>query len=830
MRVLHDRPFPVGARMKRLPVLLCLVSGAATAAQNLAPLYVAPDLVRNPAQRAAPAAATKPVGGVSAPAGATPVTGVATPRPATAPKGAAVVAGEGAPVRQLAPGETFIEARSMTGKQDVEMVAEGDVVLSRDDVTLRADRVTYRELQDEAEAEGNVRVNQGSDLEVRGPRARVLLGAQTGEFETPEYRISREGKAVPGEPAQSVSGGGRADMLYFEGENQYRLANATWSSCPAPDPDWYLKASEMKLDYDREVGEAKHTTIVFKDVPIAYVPWAHFPLADRRQSGFLAPSFGTSNKTGLDIATPYYFNLAPNYDATFTPRVMGRRGVQLGGEFRYLTESYGGTSRLEWLPEDAVTGGARAAGSIQHLQTFFPGFTGSLNLNGVSDSQYFEDLSTRLSNVSKANLVREGTLRYAADDWWSVTGRMQSYQTLSGTKPYRRLPQLLLNAARPDMPLGSTVSFAGEYTQFEHPDDDRPQGNRLILYPQVAMPITTSYFNITPKLGVHYTRYEMDQPVSPGENSFSRALPIASVDSSMVFERDVNWGGRDYIQTLEPRLFYVYVPYESQSPLKYPIFDTAYYDFNFAQIFSENIFSGGDRIANANQLTAALTSRLIDAGTGAEKMKVAVGQRYYFVDQRVLLHSTDVARTGKRADIVAAFGGEVATKTTLDTGWQYNPNDGNTERFSVDLRWQPEVAKALGVAWRYKRNPENADPDNPTGYRDLDITGQWPLGGRWYAVGRFNRSLLEHRTTEAIAGLEYNGGCWVLRTALHRFATRRSENSTTNDNAGSTTAFFVQLEFNGLTSLGSSPVSLLRRSVPGYSMINERPTLADDFE
>jgi LPS-assembly protein len=389
---------------------------------------------------------------------------------------------------------------------------------------------------------------------------------------------------------------------------------------------------------------------------------------------------------------------------------------------------------------------------------------------------------------------------------------------------------VLVNAARPELGLGTAMNFQGEYVQFDHPDSNRPQGSRMILYPQVSLPIETSFFSLTPKIGVHHTHYDLDQPVSSGVTSLNRTLPIVSVDSSVVFERETSWGGKGYTQTLEPRLYYVYVPFEDQDPNKYPIFDTAYYDFNFAQIFTENIFSGGDRVSNANQLTAAVTSRLIDPSTGAQVFKAAVGQRYYFADQRVLLRSTDVARTGKRADIVAALTGEVASKTTLDTGWQYNPNDGETERFNVDLRWQPEVAKALSIAWRYKRNPENADPNNPTGFRDIDITGQWPLGGRWYGVGRYNRSLLEHRTTEAIAGLEYNGGCWVFRGALHRFATRKDDLSTSSDNAGSTTALYLQLEFNGLTSLGSSPVSLLRRSVPGYGMINDNRIFNDDLE
>jgi LPS-assembly protein len=812
----------IGSRMKRIPLLLYCMSGGAMAAGNLPPLVVPADLLGAPAPRR-PAPAPAPV---EAPTPAA----VVTPVPATAPTEVGAEAAPAAPggasseraqvpvAVTTAPGATYVEADHMSGLQDVEMVAEGNAVLRRDDLTLTADRLVYRQVEDEAVAEGNVKLQRGDDW-MAGPRAELVVGLQTGEFETPRYSMSRPMPTEADQPARIISGGGHADTLQLEGENQYRLKNATWSTCQSDDPDWYVRARELELDYDRKVGTAHGGSVVFQDVPLFYTPWLRFPLVNQRQSGFLTPTFGTSNKTGVDLALPYYWNIAPNYDATFTPRYMGRRGLQLGGEFRYLTPSYSGTSRVEWLPSDAVTGGDRAAGSIEHVQRFMPGLTGRLNLNGVSDKQYFEDLSNRLDNVAQSNLVREGRLDYSSGSWWSASALAQSYQTLSGTAPYRRLPQFKVNALRGLPVADTTFAFEGTYIEFKHPDEGNPEGSRMVLYPQFSWPMERGGFSFTPKLGMHYTRYDLSTPVSAGNDSLTRALPIASMDGSVVFERDWNFLGNDYVQTLEPRLFYVYIPHREQSPNEYPIFDTAYYDFDFAQMFSENIFSGSDRVANANQLTAAITSRLYDPVSGAQRLQAAVGQRYYFADQRVLLRSNDTARTGKRADIVAALTGTVAADTTLDTGWQYNPNDGETERFSFDLRWQPGFAKALGIAWRYKRNA-SLDPLRPTGYRDIDITGQWPLGGRWYGVGRFNRSLLEHRTTEAIAGLEYDGGCWVFRTAFHRFATRSGTNDTIDDSS-STTALFVQLELNGLASVGSSPLSLLKRSVPGYGKINE---------
>lgn len=698
----------------------------------------------------------------------------------------------------MAAGATEVRAQQISGTRAVELVAEGNAELRREGIVLSADRLTYNELTDEARAEGNVLLAQGPDR-VEGPRANLKIAEQVGEFEAPQYRFSRRSDPAPGEAVREISGSGHADVLHFEGENHYRLENATWSTCQADDPDWYIKARDLELDYDREVGVVRGGSVIFQDVPIFWWPWAEFPLVAQRQSGFLSPTVGVSNKAGVDISVPYYWNLAPNYDATFAPRFMGRRGVQLGGEFRYLTPGYRGESRVEWLPRDAVTGEERALGSVQHQQRITPHLYGSLDLNAVSDDQYFEDLSSRLSVASQVNLLREGRLSYVASDWWSASALVQSYQTLFGEDPYRRLPQLLLNANRQDMAAGTVFGFRGEYVQFEHSDSRKPEGSRFTLYPQLSLPFERPGYYVTPKIGVHHTQYALDRDLTGKSDSITRSLPIFTLDSGLNFERDTTLFAREYLQTLEPRIYYVRTPYRNQDDI--PVFDTARFDFGFAQIFSENLYAGGDRIADANQITAAVTSRLIDPGTGAERMRATVGQRYYFDDQRVTLPG-EPRRDGRRADMLAAFSGRVTTNSWIDSAWQYNPRDQLTERFNFKVRYQPEFAKALNLGYRYSREV----------LEDLDLSGQWPLGGGWYGVARVTRSLKENRITETIAGVEYDGGCWVVRSAVHRFATNPDD---------VTEALFLQLELNGLASVGSSPVNLLKRSVAGYGKINE---------
>ena len=733
-----------------------------------------------------------------------------------------------------AGGETRISALRVYGTQAIDMVAEGDVALQRDALTLTADRLIYREPTDEVLAEGNVCLRQDNGkAEMSGSSASLVIGARTGEFVDPKYSMSRIRQShEEGAPPREVSGSGQADSLRIEGENQYRGTNATWSTCKGPKPDWYIKAGELKLDYDREIGTVRDSVLVFKDVPFFWLPWAEFPLVGQRHSGLLPPSMESSNRTGFGFAVPYYWNIAPNYDLTLTPRYMSRRGVQLGAEARYMGTAYSGTVRAEHMVRDSLTGESRTLGSLLHQQWLTPTLYGSVDLNSVSDDQYFEDLSTRVSMSSKVNLLREGRLIYTGGGWWNLSALAQSYQTLSpdpnnpAVTPYRRLPQILFNAARPGefRSLGTSgLDFAwkSEFVRFSHPDDNYADASRLMAYPQVSLPLEWSGFYITPKIGIHYTRYNIDRERNlPGmRESISRSVPIFSIDSGLNFERETNLFGRDYVQTLEPRVYYLNTKYRRQDDI--PLFDTSRFDFGLAQIFSENLYTGGDRIADANQLTAAVTSRLINPVTGIENMRVILGQRYYFQDQRVTLNYYDESgqlrkveanRTDRRADVLAGIGTQMGRYASFESLWQYNPRDRQTERYTATMRYNPGHTRALNLAYRYARDI----------LRDVDVSGQWPLWGKWYGVTRLTYSLEDDKMTETIAGLEYNGGCWVLRMGGHRYRTRMSRFNS---------AYFMQLELNDFTSIGpgGNVVNLIKRSVPGYGKINE-PTNGDLFK
>ncbi|MFZ4534707.1 lipid IV(A) palmitoyltransferase PagP [Propionivibrio sp.] len=784
------------------------------------------------------------------------------------------------PKDSAVPRPVFLSSLRMAGTVDREFIAEEEAELRKIGTVLNADRLTYWPIDDEVEAEGNVRLQQEEDL-ITGPKMRLKMEDQVGYFEQPSYTLKRQpqpgskaaedkayaaslaaqhggdswltsGFAAPRmlniKPGQTsfddptkmptntmTEGRGEADRIDFEGENQYRMTNGTYTTCAPGNDDWYVKASTLKLDYDREVGEGDNGRIYFLDVPILYSPWLSFSLNNERKSGFLAPSFGTTSVNGIDLGLPYYWNIAPNMDATITPRVLGKRGVQLNNEFRYLNSAYGGLvqsqARVEVLPDDRLRNGdSRYALSFLHTQPLANGFAGSINYNKVSDGNYFIDLSNLIAQTSQVNLLQQGMLSYGGGGWWTATANFQSYQTLQpdpanpNRDPYRMLPQITVMARKPDLYLTDS-SFMGQYTNFTRPAQtyngatlagDSVQ--RTVLYPSVALPYVTPGWYVTPKIGVNIRNYALSGQAAGTPDSISSTLPIFSVDSGMTFERPSNWFGRDYTQTLEPRLYYLNVPYKNQDQI--PVMDTGLADFNFAQIFSENQFSGWDRINNANQLTAAATSRLIEPSTGNEIMRAMFGQRFYFTPNKVALTPTS-STTGngqwEKSDILAAFSGQVLPKVFADTALEYNVSGRQAQRFSIGGHYLPEPGKVLNAAYRYNRGGTNAPIDQ------IDLSGQWPLSGRWHAVGRINYSFKDDATNlssttqggsmiESIAGLEYNGGCWVVRGVVQRIAL--TQNTTSS-------GFFIQLELSDFSRIGSSPLDLLKRNVQGYSLINQ---------
>lgn len=710
-----------------------------------------------------------------------------------------------APAKPSTEPPVYITADRQQGHEDAEVEAFGQAELVKADQTVRADYLTYFQPEDEVYAKGNVSIEQKGDT-AEGPELRLKLGDKQGYMESPTYHFTE------------TDGRGVADKMEFRGQDKYLFDQATYTTCPVGNDDWYLRVKELDMDRTVNTGIAHQATVMFKDVPVLYAPRMSFALKKERKSGFLTPTFAASGNNGIQLTLPYYWNIAPDRDATFTPHYMGKRGLQVGAEFRYLEPTYGGQISYETLPNDKVTGANRNAFFLQHTQFFGYGWSGSLNLQKVSDPQYFTDLSTTIAQTSQALLPREGTVSYTGGGWWNFIGRVQKWQSLStpDNPPYYRTPQLLAAGTRrlfgdANNLYGVNFTFNSEYVDFTHPTLVNAQ--RAIFYPSVSLPITPIYGYITPKLGVHMTRYMFDKDTTSLADT-SRTVPIFSLDSGLYFDRELSLFGRDFQQTLEPRAYYVRTPFRDQNNI--PIFDTGDAGFGVAQIFTENRFSGGDRISDANQVTVGVTSRFLEAN-GVERLRATVAQRYYLTLPQVTLPG-QAAPDRKISDLLAGVGGQLSRAWWLDSFWQYNPDLSRTEIFNVATRYRPGEGKVLNMSYRYSATPTaTVFGVNPGGFKQIDVSGQWPLYGRWHGVGRMNYSILDKAILESLAGVEYDGGCWAARAVVHSLTTGVDPSGV----PVKSNAIFFQLELNGLSSIGSNPLDILNRNIYGYTKFNQ---------
>jgi LPS-assembly protein len=693
---------------------------------------------------------------------------------------------------QQAEEPVTIDAQSIEGISGLEVTARGGVEFRQDATSVYADYLKYNREFGRLEAEGGVRLTQDGDR-FTGQRLRLDTTDFTGVLEQPSFLMRR------GQTAR-----GSAERVEFLGKDRYRLGRGFFTTCEPGNDDWYFTASEVDLDYNEQTGTMYGARLHFFDVTILGTPYASFPLENRRKSGVLAPQFAQSTQRGTELGVPFYWNIAPEQDLTVTPVYMSERGEQLKGHYRYLNERFSGEARGEYLPEDRVLGVARSGYSWQHEHRFTPSLLGRLDLNRVSDDAYFVDLYSQVRQVSTGNLPRDGYLQYNGSFGKTslfAQGRVQRFQTLQDplnpiVSPYHRVPQLNLSVTRNEIGERLDATVPAEYVQFSHPT--LVEGARSTLAPVLGAPLLSPGAFFTPKGGARLVSYDLEG-TAPGQlERQDYSIPWLSLDSGLVFDRATEWFGAKLTQTLEPRLYYVYVPYRNQDQA--PLFDTALADFTYAQLFTENRFVGGDRFGDANQVTWALTSRLLGSGS-EELLRATIGQRYYFENERVGLTPTSTLRTSTESDWLASIGGRFAS-WTFDTTMQYNPRESRTERFGASLRFMPELAKVLNLSYRYLRDQQD----------QVDVSAQWPLRAGLYGVGRYNYSLRDDQLLEGIAGMEYNGGCWVFRAVYQRLQASSTVTSK---------AFLFQLEFNGFGQIGSDDtLTLLRRNVPGYSISN----------
>jgi LPS-assembly protein len=701
----------------------------------------------------------------------------------------------------------FIEADRLQGVQDRDFEAFGNVRLRKRGQSFASDWMRHDVARDVLEAKGNVRIEQGREV-IEGSVLRYEIATDRGFMEKPRYQLI---STPPGGPAGSgplapFDGRGSAERLLFQGPGRYRIETAEYTTCAPGSNAWFVRAKQLDLDRERDVGTARDASIVFFDQPIFWSPYLSFSLHEERKSGLLTPSYRSSNTTGFEFTTPYYLNLAPDMDATLYPRLMTKRGLQVGGEFRYMNTGGRGETRAEILPGDQQVARDRWGLFTKHQQNFGRWST-LANLNRVSDGNYFTDLSTLIAVTSQSFLNTDATVT-TSGGWgergtFTFSGFAQRWQTLQKdvlaplTPPYSRLPQFNLTGQRLGEGRGD-FDFAATYTVFDHPT--LVSGQRVFMQPSYSLPLQNAYAFVTPKVGAHLTRYSIGKNNTAALADTTRALPVFSTEAGLILERETQVGGNRVAQTLEPKAYYVYIPYKDQSLL--PNFESGLQDINIATIFSENQFSGQDRVNQANQVTLGATSRFISPDSGIERFRAALAQRFYFDDQRVTLPG-GTPRTSSASDLLAAVRGGLTRHWILDAGWQFNTETRQTQRFNASSRYQPEPGRIFNAAYRETRDS----------VRLVDFSTQWNMKSGWNALGRWNYSFLDDRAIETLAGVEYNDPCWSLRLVAHQFAVTTTAKST---------SIFLQLELYGVSRIGTNPLDVLRRNIGGYRPFDPR--------
>ena len=671
--------------------------------------------------------------------------------------------------------------------EDGIVTLEGNTSITYQGRTISAENALYNPETGEVIIDGELSF-ESDGVRLESNDAEIELG--NSQFKTGEsvYEIDLNGRRITG----------RASSMERRDDGSFVLRNATYSSCPKFDNSWFLKANRIELYPNDGLGIAKNIVLRFKGVPILAFPVFTFPISPARKTGFLAPVLGRGENTGFELQLPFYWNIRPNIDATITPRILSERGLQVQTEFRYLNTQGSWILDNEVLQDRDFDNNRRRFTQLRHNGQFGPAWSSSISASDVSDSDYFEDLGNSLQVASITHLERRADLVYDWDDT-QVELRLQSFQTVDSStpdveRPYRRLPQIKFSTIGGRRPFGLLTTFDGEAVLFDR--DSSVTGLRIDALPKLSLPIVKSAWFFTPSISQRFTTYNLNS-TEPGQPSNqSRNLTTLSVDSGLFFDRLLDDGS---VLTLEPRLFYLNVPFEDQSDI--PVFDSSEFDFSIAQLFRENRFSGADRIADANQLSLGLTSRLVDGATGREMVRGSIGQIFFFEDRQVSL-GDDEPETRDTSDFVGEIAAEITNDWNIKGNIQWNPDDTNTVRSSLLLSYRPSPDKIINLAHR------NVDIQNSADTEQLDFSILWPIGEQWRIAGRWNFSLAADTSIESLVGLEYNSCCWAFRFAARRFI---SEDGLDHD-----TALLLQLVLKGLAPLGQNYGKLLEFSILGY--------------
>jgi LPS-assembly protein len=703
------------------------------------------------------------------------------------------------PLAQGMPAAIFGLGSEANGTYGTDMFLKGSAALRRAATVVQADAIHYDVDRDVADAFGHVVLTRDGN-QFAGPYAHLRVDANEGVMTTPRYHFIING------------GVGHGSLVVLHDDQHETLYDGTYTTCQCGnDPAWYLRASRLDLDNAQNNGVAYNGVLYFLGVPVFASPWMSFPLDGTRRSGILPPTFSISSTNGYDISVPIYLNLAPNYDLTLTPRVMSRRGAMLTADYRYLTPSYSGSLSFSYLPHDALTDTNRYLISIQHNQTLGAGFGVYVNYTRVSDANVTTDLASPTAIVigGQSLFQQEAGVTYNHGPW-SVLTRVQYWQSFSDTAPpYNREPEVNVKYAKYNVD-GFDFGATWDATRFTIPVADSTQGDRLTFDPYVSYEVDRPGWYVKPELQWHVASYDLSSigagAPSGQPKTFSFNVPTLSFDSGATFERNVSLFGVGLIQTLEPRLYYVYTPYRNQNDA--PIFDTAPVDFGLPEIFTSNRFVGGDRVSDMNRITAGLTTRFVDAATGNEVARFVLAQEYYLRNTQVTMTGDSPPPAGP-SDLIAGDSLNIGS-VSVQQGIEYNQSSNEFTQATIGVGWKPAAGKVFNAAYLYAR--ANATLDDQT-ENQVVLSGQWPLTQRLSGVSLIDYDLSGGRLLAGLLGLRYSADCWSVSLALQKYT---DVSTTTTPSTG--TRVLMQLQLNGLSHIDNGLSEQFRASVPGYSV------------
>ena len=621
---------------------------------------------------------------------------------------------------------------------------KGNVVFQQNEKFIRADQARYDEVTNIFSASGNLHF-QDQHLTLVSDALTTSLSGKKTKLTTNKYWFNNS----------MIHG--QSDSFDVTDGRYLSLKNALFTTCPNDTPDWALKAEEINIDTTLAWATISNATLEIFEVPVFYFPYLTLPISDKRSSGFLYPSIGSSSKNGLEISAPYYWNIAPNYDMTITPIIKTERGLQLNTEFRYLDNGQEGLVNLEYLHNDRSIDEKRYLLYWQHTGKFNENWRIATDFTQVSDDNYFNDIGSDYGNSTDNQLIKSIDLGYYTDDWW-LNMRIQDIQVLGQqTDPYVLLPQISFHSYHNTLGDYFEYDLFSELSHFQRNNGTEEKTSRLHAEPTLRLPLNFSSFNVTSEVKLMQTWYQQDS--GENEESISRTLPQFKLYADVDFERPLKFTP-GFTQTLTPKVQYLYVPYEDQQDIG--IYDTALLRDDYSGLFRERRFSGLDRIVDTNQVTLGITTTIKDENN-RPKFTASIGQTFFLERSKLFEEQGDSDEIfPDRSSLAGELSYSINNQWELNHAMQLNEQQSSVTQSKSTLDYRLSSSKLIQLNHRYVKDI-NDDKIN-----QLGMSGVWPINQDWTFVGNYYRDINLNRTIETFAGLQYESCCWSVRFQAYR--------------------------------------------------------------